>query len=355
MLFATPQLPRTLTAALRDAADKSPDVRRSALRDLARHHADVADEANRETIASALLEALEDEAPPVRGEAAEQLGVCRVTAALPALLAAVEDPHVVVRQMAIAALGDIGDTRAVGRLERALADERPELRYQATMALPRLSPRDASTTFMKSLADDDPDIRHIALRVAEELYFPREALEQGSPPFPAEVRARAGALLVDEHHGVRLAAALLLAAAGDEVGADVLLDVVATAPEGIEPDDEGAAVEAVGDLCLAAALPALRTRAFGVSRFVRERFSFLALVSLAKLGDAQAQAKIIADLDAWSREKRGLAVLAVGRARVAAARPRLVALRERADASERALVDDALAALDDPGEAVSAS
>ena len=116
MLFAPPQLPRTLAAALRDAIDKSPEVRRSALRDLTRHHQGGdeggADEV-RGQVETALLEALEDESPAVRGEAAEQLGACRVGAALPALLAAIEDPHVVVRQMAIAARA--GQERRVAR------------------------------------------------------------------------------------------------------------------------------------------------------------------------------------------------------------------------------------------------
>lgn len=349
MLFKTPQLPRTLPAALRDAADKSPDVRRSALRDLTRHHQDHAeDDEVRAQIETALFEALEDEAPPVRGEAAEQLGVCRVEAALPALLAAIEDPHVVVRQMAIAALGDIGDTRALGRLERALADERPELRYQATMALPRIVPHEAEGYFIKSLDDADADVRHIALRVAEEIYLPREEPVEPAPPLPEVVKARARELVDDEACHVRLAAALLLAAAGDRGGEKVLLEVVDTAPEGVEPDDEGAAVEAMGTLGVRAAIPALRSRAFGVGRLLRERFSFLALVSLARLGDAQAEAKILGDLDAWSREKRNLAVIAAGRGGVQSAVPRLKALRAKADVDERGVLDDAIALLVEP-------
>lgn len=349
MLFKTPQLPRNLTAALRDAADTSPEVRRSALRDLGRHHVDHADDDEiRGKIEAALFEALEDEAPPVRGDAAEQLGVCRVASALPALLAAIEDPHVVVRQMAIAALGDIGDTRALGRLERALADERPELRYQATMALPRIVPHEAEAYFVKSLDDTDADVRHIALRVAEETYLPREEPADPAPALPAAVKARARALVADEACHVRLAAALLLAAAGDRTGEKVLLEVVDKAPEGVEPDDEGAAVEAMGTLGVRAAIPALRSRAFGVGRLLRERFSFLALVSLARLGDAQAEAKILGDLDAWSREKRNLAVIAAGRGRVRSALSRLKALRAKAEGEERGVLDDAIAALAEP-------
>lgn len=345
MLFAPPQLPRTLPAALRDAADKSPDVRRSALRDLSRHHQE-GDEEIRAQVETALFEALEDESPPVRGEAAEQLGLCRVSAALPALLTAIEDPHVVVRQMAIAALGDIGDTRALGRLERALSDDRPELRYQATMALPRIAPADAEPYFLTSLNDGDADVRHIALRVAEETYLSRDVPAEDRPPLPPSVQARARELVTDSACSVRLAAALLLAAANDRTGEKVLLEVVTQAPEDVEADDEGAAVEAMGTLAVREAIPALRSRAFGVGRFLRERFSFLALVSLARLGDAQAEAKILGDLDAWSREKRNLAIIAAGRGNVRSALPQLKTLRAKATPEDVGVIDDALALLD---------
>lgn len=354
MLFSTPQLPRTLPAALRDSEHAEMSVRRSATVDLGRLYRGAAEDDDdlRQAVVSALLRLVADDAPEVRGEAAEQLGTSRVVAALPALLAAVEDPHVVVRQMAIAALGDIGDPRAVGRLSRALADERPELRYQAVMALPRICPESAEKFLLQALTDDDADVRHIALRVAEETFSPALASpDQPVPELPSAIRAQAARLLEDPGLSVRVAAALLLACVGDEAGKSLLLAVVEGGPatKGLEPDDEGAAVEAVGTLGLRASIPALRRRAFGVSRLIREQFSFLALVSLVRLGDRQAHDKVLADLRAWSRERRTLAVIAAGRGRLLEAVAPLKALRAQANSGKGAvdvqLLDDALAEL----------
>ena len=339
MLFALPQLPRTLPAALRDVSDASPQVRRSAVKDLTPHHPTDAS-----VVEAALLAALEDDDPAVRGEAAEQLGACCVEAALPQLLTAVEDPHVVVRQMAIAALGDIGDGRALARLARAQRDPRPELRYQAIMALPRIAPQDAEEYFLHALADEDDDVRHIALRVAEETYLPRDLPADQRPALPAAVAARAVELLEDGAPRVRLAAALFLGEQGDHAGADILLEVVSGTAGGIDPDDEGAAVEAVGALALRSALPGLRSRAFGAGRFLKERFSFLALVSLARLGDATAREKILGDLRAWSKERRTLAVVAAGRGRLTVAVPVLQSIRDDGSV-EASVVDEALALL----------
>jgi hypothetical protein len=359
MLFSTPQLPRTLAAALRDSEHADAQVRRSAAVDLGRLYlaaeaegSEGGGDATRDSIEAALLRLLNDEAAEVRGEAAEQAGNARLVAALPTLLAAVEDSHVVVRQMAIAALGDIGDARAVGRLTRALADERPELRYQAAMALPRIAPENAEQFLATALADEDPDVRHIALRVAEETFSPALAMpDAAAREVPAALLDRARSLLDDSVISVRLAAALLLASVGDDSGKKLLLLVVDGGLEtkGIEPDDEGAAVEAVGTLGLRASIPALRRRAFGVSRLLREQFSFLALVSLVRLGDRRAIDRVLADLRAWSRERRTLAVIAAGRAHLTEALEPLRLLQAEAKsgkgAVELSLLDDALAEL----------
>jgi HEAT repeat protein len=353
MLFSTPQLPRTLGAALRDSEHADPAIRRSATVDLGRLYGSLdGDDEARDRVETALLRLLGDDAPEVRGEAAEQAGTARIVAALPKLLAAVEDAHVVVRQMAIAALGDLGDARAIGRLTRALADERPELRYQAAMALPRISPENAEGFLLRALEDTDADVRHIALRTAEETYSPALAgPEKPVPELPTALITRSTALLDDVALPVRIAAALLLASVGNRRGKDLLLEVVAGAPatKGIEPDDEGAAVEAVGALQLKAAIPALRRRAFGVTRLVREQFSFLALVSLVRLGDRQAIERVLADFGAWSRERRTLAVIAAGRGRLLEAEAPLRALLSAAKsgkgAVDRQLLEDALAEL----------
>ena len=83
-LFHRP-LPRTLEASLRDLEEPNKLVRRSAIKDLARHSREEATD----QIVAALLKALRDDDPLVRTEAAYSLGDARARDALPALLMAV--------------------------------------------------------------------------------------------------------------------------------------------------------------------------------------------------------------------------------------------------------------------------
>src|SRR5262249_33538193 len=69
--------------------------------------------------------------------------------------------------------------------------------------------------------------------------------------------------------------------------------------------------------------------------FGEDRFAWQALVSLARMGHERARAKIVRDLGSWWRDRRTLAVAAVGRARLSEARPLVEAMRgddRRADA-----------------------
>ncbi len=336
-MWQPPPLPRTLTAALRDLDNPSPVVRASALRDLVPY----VDEA-RARVATALTRALSDGHHEVRAAAAWALGEAALDEGVEALMKASDDDSILVVQRALEALGAIDDERATTRLEQALRDRRPEARFQAILALPhRLDDRATDALLAAAIDDEDDTVRHIALRVAEERW-PRPTDE--APRTAAAARA----VLDASDPSVRVAAALLLAARGDDGGRDVLLAVVEQRLRPREIEDEAAAVEAAGALGLRAAIPGLERRAYGVGRLWRERCSFHAQVSLARMGHERASATILRDLDAWTITTRNEAVLAAGRARLAAARPRLEALRKHPGRADETLVRDALAALDGP-------
>jgi HEAT repeat protein len=340
-MWSVPPLPRTLEAALRDVGERQPRVRVSAVADLGRY----AEAGDRARVSAALIAALSDEAPEVRARAATVLGELGEISALGRLLTLVEDGDALVRQASVEALGAIGDGRAAERLGRALREGPPDVRFQAALALPRLvDAAEAEALLVRATADDDAHVRHIALRVLEELL----AGPSGSPPvaLPAAVAAAARARLGDAAAGVRAAAALLLARAGDAEGADVLLAVVDGRLAVGDPDDEAAAVEAAGALGLRAAIPALERRAFGPARFFRERFPLVARTSLALLGHARARGEIVRDLGSWSRERRHCAVVAAGRARVGEAKAALRAMSRSAGLADPEAVAEALSRIE---------
>lgn len=335
-MLGLPPLPRTLDAALRDVSSKKPEVRADAIRDLLRHVDDA-----RASVVRALEGALKDADPRVRGLAATALSDAGAKEALSALLVSVEDEDAYVRQMAISALGEIGDPRASERLRRALSDERPEVRFQAVMAFPRVVARkeDALSAVLAAMEDDDPLVAHIALRMAEELAPPERTDER--------VLARAKELLRHGAIAVRVAAAILLAHAGDASGADLLVEVATGEARTTEREDEAAAIELCGQLGLARAKKGLTKRAFGgIFGLGRDPFQWNARVALARMGDERAVQEIVAELGSWDREKRTLAVAAVGRAKIASARRKLLDMRDAPERADPDAVDDALRALD---------
>lgn len=342
-MFRPPPLPRTLDAALRDVASPKPAVRAEAARELVPHA-----EAARSRVVSALEGALRDDKDGrVRAAAAVSLADIEAREALPTLLVAVEDPDPMVRQMAITALGEIGDARATERLRRALADDRPEVRFQAVIAFPRVIARreDGMEALLSATDDSDPLVVHIALRMIEELATKRD--EQGEEHgVPEEALARAGALLKHESGAVRVAAAILLARAGEEAGRDLLVKVAQGDLATGEGDDEAAAIELCGELGLKAARPGLERRAFGgILGVGRDRFAWHARVALARMGHERATQEILRELGSWDRDRRTLAVAAVGRARIAAARPLVEAMRGDETRADAGAVAEALAAL----------
>jgi HEAT repeat protein len=346
-MFRPPPLPRTLDAALRDITSAKAAVRAEAARDLVAH---ASDEGARDRVVGALEGALRDKDGSVRAAAAVSLADSEAREALPALLVAVEDEDPMVRQMAITALGEIGDPRATERLRRALSDERPEVRFQAVIAFPRVIARreGARDALLDATRDPDPLVCHIALRMIEELATKLD--EQGEEHGVAEeALARARELLKHADGAVRVAAAILLGRAGEEVGRDLLVEVAKGDLATSEGDDEAAAIELCGELGLTAARPGLERRAFGgVLGIGRDRFAWHARVALARMGHERATREILRELDSWDRDRRTLAVAAVGRARLAAARGLVEAMRGDESRADAGAVAEALAALARP-------
>jgi HEAT repeat protein len=334
-MLQPPPLHRTLEAALRDLRDPSPAVRASAVADLAAYL-----EEDRFRVVSALRQALEDPHPTPRATAATALGERRVEECVEDLVRLVDDPETLPGQMALDALGEIGTDAALRRLRAALTEPRPELRFQAVMALPRrLDDEEADRTLSAAIRDEDRQVRYIALRIAEERWE--------APGKAPRVQRAARAALADRDDAVRVAAALLLASWRDREGAGVLLGVIEGRVRPSELQDEIAAVEAAGALGLQEAVPALERRAFGAARFLRERCSFHARISLARLGHRRAREEILGGLRAWTQLGRDEAVVAVGKARLTEARPTLEAFQEQPGRVDPVLLREALEALDE--------
>jgi TPR repeat protein len=332
---------------LRDITSAKMEARAEATEELGRHLAsgkgDV-DEATHERAVQALVGSLSDVHPAVRSRAATALADAGATSALPSLLVAVEDDDAFVRQMALSALGELGDPRATSKLTRALADSRPEVRYQALIAFVRVCPEDSGKAIAKALDDADCAVRHIALRLAE------DAVEQGNAQASVATWSReAQRLLDDEHADVAVAAAIFLTkctpASDLPKAAKALLLAVARGEKRGEvgTEEEQGALEACGEAKLVEAIPALERRAYGLARLVRDTSVLHAKSALAALGHTRAQEELLADLASEKPERRDKAIVAVGRARLAAARSILVRLAK--EEGTRELANEALSRL----------
>jgi hypothetical protein len=154
------------------------------------------------------------------------------------------------------------------------------------------------------------------------------------------VLERAAKSLSDAASEVRAAAAILLAKSGDARGHGLVLAIV-RGDVSVQKEDEREAVELAGAENLAAAVPALERRAFGLAAKVSDTCSFHAIVALARMGHPRAVASIDADLRASSARRRQAGVVAAGRAKLASMRA-LIASATDVDAQLR---DEALASI----------
>jgi HEAT repeat protein len=348
-MLAPPPLPRTLEAALRDLGSSRAATRASAISDLVRH-AVLRDDVRARALP--LLEAAlkNDAAPEARAAAAVGLGDLHAIEALAALLVAIEDTDIQVRQMALNALGEVGDERALPRLERALSDPRPEVRYQAIIAYAKVAkdPPDVDRALARACGDLDEAVRYIGLRIAEERFD--AAGGPGDGRADSTVLAEARARVESDAPHVALAAAILLAKVGAEplaVARKVILRVVrGEAIRGPRPDkeDEREAVEIAGALDLREAIPDLERRAWGLGGLLRDTCAWHAKIALARMGHPRATGEILNDLESGRGETKAAAVVAAGRARIAAAREKVAGLRG-GDEVDPQLVADAIAKL----------
>ncbi|MDK2889454.1 MAG: hypothetical protein PWR21_85 [Methanoculleus sp.] len=135
----------------------------------------------------ALLKALDNKEPRIRGESARTLGKIRDARAIPALIRAVEDPQADVRVRAAEALGELGSDRAKPALVGALNDPCHPVRMEAAWALDRLDwiPQN--------------DLERAGYLIAKEQWT--ELVRMGRPAIPALIRA-----LEVEYSGVRTGA-----------------------------------------------------------------------------------------------------------------------------------------------------
>jgi hypothetical protein len=164
-----------------------------------------------------------------------------------------------------------------------------------------------------------------------------------------DVLDRARELLGHPSGMVRIAAAILLARAGEHVAGDILVKVASGELKTDDGEDEAAAVELCGELRLEAAKSGLERRAFGGTLgLLRDRFAWNARVALARMGHERATSEILRELGAWDRDRRTLAVAAAGRARILEARSLIEAMRGDNARADAGAVTEALAALARP-------
>ncbi len=338
-MWGVPPLPRTLKAALRDADHQRRDVRHSALRDLVRHSRGEERPAAVEKLTSMLAGDPELE---LRAEAALALADADAREALEPLLAAAEHGAARLRQMAVLALGEVAerrDPRALEVLRSAFDAAEPAIRFQALVALHHVGGADEKLLF-EAMSDRDREIRAMAYRIAEQ--------QRAESPPPSHVLGKAEEALADPEASVRVGAALLLASAGDQRGAALLVQAAAGALPGVSDADQQGAMELCAKLELEGAVPALEKRAFGPFGLRRDSLAWHAHVALARLGHARAQQSILRGLTAWSRDARTLSVVAAGRAGLSAAKPLILAMKDDPRRADPDAVRQALEALERP-------
>jgi HEAT repeat protein len=336
-MFGLPPLTRTLAAARRDIEHERQHVRLSALRDLARLARGPARLGAIQALGGALLR---DASAEIRTEAATALADCEAIEARAELLAALEDAHVRVRQMAVLALGEVaapGDAEVVEALRALLGHEEPALRFQALIAFEALAGKEADRALVRASVDDDDEVRAMAFRLSDRRF------ENENPP--AELLDHARSALARKS-AASATAALFLAAHAERAADAVLLGVLeGKVPAGTNADMQ-AVMEAVADLGLEAARPALARRAFGVFGVRPDALGWQACIALCRLGDERARSAILRGLSAWTRDGRTLAVVAAGRAGLRVARETIQGFRADPSRADPEAVAEALSRLE---------
>ena len=146
----------------------------------------------------ALLEALTDDDPELRGMAAWALGEIKSPAALPALLRARLDADVLARAMIVRSIGEVEVESAIPDLIDALRDPQAAVRSAAASALGEFAGRSQATEAVEGALDDvDPGVRQAAVLALRDLagYAAAPALRRALGDSAASVRGLAAEVL----------------------------------------------------------------------------------------------------------------------------------------------------------------
>lgn len=189
-----------LLAALRD--DPDDDVRRAAadalrqfvvLREFEQFESQLGD-----AIVVALGETFEDatNAPLLRANALESLGVCSLPWVADLIAEGYADDDRDVRLAALVAMGDSADERWLDYIVEQFYSEDPEFRFSAVLAAAQLGSEDAVEPLAALLADEDPEVVLVTIAAIGEIGGD-QALEvlleyaENAPPEVEEVLAEA--------------------------------------------------------------------------------------------------------------------------------------------------------------------
>jgi HEAT repeat protein len=265
--------PRTMGAMRRLNRSDDAQGRAEAIQAVAEEGAEMA--------ADAILSALQDPLPRVRREAARAVARLQGSRAVVALLNGIEANPDLLEEETVDALGHLGDPAAVPALIAALENPRPLLRRAAARALGRIGGEAVIAPLERAVEHGDLDVRRAALQGL------RRSEARGSVAVVA-------AALDDEHPSVRVAAAEAISEVGMAAAAPALRRVL-TAHSDDSTAEMAYALGAVGEeldlpLILSAAAHATsaitRRRALlGAARLLgseREAYRLMLLSGMAR-------------------------------------------------------------------------
>lgn len=339
-LFEVSPLPRNLEAALRDCSAKRVEVRRSALRDLVRH---ANGEARARVVGALKILLASDKEVEIRALAAVVCADAGIIELWSELMLALDDQAPRVTQMALLALGELATTvtdAEVAKVRSYLTSELPALRYQAISTLYRFRKDESTAQLLQSIEDPDAEIRWLGLHLLDEWLGTSDGVgsllaQVGEPAALAERMGR------DVPH-VRAEAGLLLLRWDSQI-AFAMLETLLDRPKGLEAGQLEGLIERFGTTGCRQSIPWLKRHAR--RGWFEGRLGWVALLSLARLGDAEARQAIVEELRASSLRSQARALEAVRQLRLAEA----VTVLEAMTASGKgwALAEEAQAILTD--------
>ncbi len=255
-----------------------------------------------------------------------------------------------VRQIALLAVAELvepGKPEAIDVALQAVGSPLPALRYQGLVALKSLQQADSLAVIMNQLTDEDSEVRWVAVRLLEELCI-RASPADSVPVNPSQkaINDAVRPLLKDPSPRVALAATLLLSRLKDATAVKSLVGWLSRSVAKLDPQDEQAAIELVGQLGLTSAKADLERRAW--PWLWEGPTTFAARVALAQLGDERARQAILQNLFSNSPIKCARAIEAAGKVRLEQARARLEYLLANPSGFDVDAIQSALLLLGEP-------